>query len=55
MLTFKERIDKHEYKLNDTDDQIVEYLLGHMEQVMTMSIQVLAENVYTEHDCATVT
>lgn len=47
MLTFKERIDKHEYKLNDTDDQIVEYLLGHMEQVMTMSIQVLAENVYT--------
>lgn len=47
MLTFKERIDKYEYQLNDTDDQIVEYMLGHIEHVMTMSIQVLAENVYT--------
>lgn len=47
MLTFKERIDKYEYQLNDTDDQIVEYILEHMEHVMTMSIQLLAENVYT--------
>lgn len=47
MLTFQERIDKYEYQLNDTDDQIVEYMLENMERIMTMSIQSLAENVYT--------
>lgn len=47
MLTFHERINKYEYQLNDTDDQIVEYMLEHMEDIMTISIQALAENVYT--------
>lgn len=47
MLTLKERVDKYEYQLNDTDDQIIEYILLHFEEVLLMSIQTLAEQVFT--------
>ena len=46
-MLFEERVRKFEYKLNDTDDQIIEYISSHKEIVINQSIQVLAANVYT--------
>ncbi|WP_179887004.1 MurR/RpiR family transcriptional regulator [Bacillus sp. AFS088145] len=47
MLQFQERIQKYEYKLNDTDDQIVEFILNNKEDVVGFSIQYLAERLFT--------
>lgn len=47
MMLFKERIQKYEYKLNDTDDQIVEYLIHNKPEAVTLSIQHLASKFYT--------
>ncbi len=46
-MLFKERIQKYEYKLNDTDDQIIEYILENTAEVTGMSIQSLAKRMYT--------
>lgn len=46
-MIFEERVRKYEYKLNDTDDQIVEYIVNHKKEVTKQSIQVLAVNVFT--------
>src|ERR1700730_15457757 len=49
MLTvlFEERVQKFEYKLNDTDDQIIEYILKNKKEVVNLSIQSLAANLFT--------
>lgn len=47
MLTFKERIQKYEYHLNDTDDQIISYINDHFTNVTRMSIQAIAEESFT--------
>ncbi|SFC95444.1 MurR/RpiR family transcriptional regulator [Bacillus sp. UNCCL81] len=47
MLHFKERIQKFEYKLNDTDDQIIEFIMNNKEEVVGYSIQYLAAQLYT--------
>ncbi|MGG2028741.1 MurR/RpiR family transcriptional regulator [Gottfriedia sp. S16(2024)] len=47
MLQFQERIQKYEYKLNDTDDQIVEFILNNKEEVISFSIQYLAAQLFT--------
>ncbi|MEE6453112.1 MurR/RpiR family transcriptional regulator [Gottfriedia acidiceleris] len=47
MLQFKERIQKYEYKLNDTDDQIVDFILSNKEEVVSYSIQYLANQLFT--------
>ncbi|MEH7514273.1 MurR/RpiR family transcriptional regulator [Gottfriedia acidiceleris] len=47
MLQFQERIQKYEYKLNDTDDQIVEFILNNKEEVVGFSIQYLASRLFT--------
>ncbi|XRG77018.1 MurR/RpiR family transcriptional regulator [Rossellomorea sp. GAMAL-10_SWC] len=47
MLHFEERIQKYEYKLNDTDDQIVEFILNNKEDVVGFSIQYLAARLFT--------
>ncbi|PGL70197.1 MurR/RpiR family transcriptional regulator [Bacillus sp. AFS055030] len=47
MLTFQERIQKYEYQLNDTEDQIVEFILDHKEEVISYSIQNLAAQLFT--------
>ncbi|PEL14309.1 MurR/RpiR family transcriptional regulator [Bacillus sp. AFS017336] len=47
MLQFKERIQKYEYKLSDTDDQIVEFILNNKEKVIGNSIQYLASQLFT--------
>lgn len=47
MLRFEERVHKYEYKLNDTDDQIIEYILQNKSEFVTKSIQSLAAGFYT--------
>ena len=47
LLRFEERVHKFEYKLNDTDDQIVEYILNNKQEFVTKSIQSLAATLYT--------
>ncbi len=46
-MRFEERIHKFEYKLTDTDDQIVAYIQKHKAEVVTLSIQRLAALFYT--------
>lgn len=46
-MLFEERIQKFEYKLNDTDDQIIEYIVKNKQEVVKLSIQRLAANLYT--------
>jgi DNA-binding MurR/RpiR family transcriptional regulator len=47
MVLFEERVRKFEYKLNDTDDQIIEYILQNKEEAVTLSIQYLAAKLFT--------
>ncbi|WAA12097.1 MurR/RpiR family transcriptional regulator [Fervidibacillus halotolerans] len=46
-MQFHERVQKYEYKLNDTDDQIIEYILNHKKEITTLPIQTLANQLYT--------
>lgn len=46
-MLFEDRVQKFEYKLNDTDDQIIEYILKNKQDVVRLSIQRLAANLYT--------
>ena len=46
-MNFEERIQVYECKLNDTDDQIIEYIQKNHEKVLTISIQKLAEELFT--------
>lgn len=46
-MRFDDRIQLYEYKLNDTDDQIVEYIKENKDKVLNLSIQKLAENLFT--------
>ncbi|WP_179107254.1 MurR/RpiR family transcriptional regulator [Sediminibacillus massiliensis] len=46
-MNLKERAHKYEYKLNDTDDQIIDYIVENKQEVTGMSIQSLARNLFT--------
>lgn len=46
-MLFEERIQKFEYKLNDTDDQIIGYIVKNKREVVNLSIQSLAANLFT--------
>jgi DNA-binding MurR/RpiR family transcriptional regulator len=46
-MQFTERIHKFEYKLNDTDDQIIDYILKNKQDFVHQSIQSLAANFFT--------
>lgn len=46
-MRFEERVHKYEYKLNDTDDQIIEYILNNREESVSLSIQHLAAKLFT--------
>lgn len=46
-MFLEERAQKYEYKLNDTDDQIIEYIVKNKKLVVAMSIQALAAALYT--------
>lgn len=47
MMKLQDRAHKYEYKLNDTDDQIITFMLEHKQQVIGISIQMLAEQLFT--------
>ncbi|MCM3214546.1 MurR/RpiR family transcriptional regulator [Niallia taxi] len=46
-MNFEERVQMFEYKLNDTDDQIIEYILQNKKDFTTDSIQTSANALYT--------
>lgn len=46
-MRFEERVHKFEYKLNDTDDQIVELIVKNKQDFVNRSIQSLAACLYT--------
>jgi DNA-binding MurR/RpiR family transcriptional regulator len=46
-MLFEERVHKYEYKLNETDDQIVEYIIKNKQEAVIMSIQHLATKLFT--------
>jgi DNA-binding MurR/RpiR family transcriptional regulator len=46
-MLFEERVHKYEYKLNDTEDQIIEYILNNKEEAISLSIQHLSSKLYT--------
>jgi DNA-binding MurR/RpiR family transcriptional regulator len=46
-VRFDERTHKFEYKLNDTDDQIIDYIKEHKRDFVNQSIQMVASNVFT--------
>ncbi|UOR11505.1 MurR/RpiR family transcriptional regulator [Halobacillus amylolyticus] len=46
-MNLQDRAHKYEYKLNDTDDQVVDYILENKSTVVSMSIQSLAKTLYT--------
>ncbi|MEW5569892.1 hypothetical protein [Rossellomorea marisflavi] len=46
-MRFDERTHKFEYKLNDTDDQIIDYIKERHAEFVTQSIQTIAANVFT--------
>ncbi|QPA32328.1 MurR/RpiR family transcriptional regulator [Thermaerobacillus caldiproteolyticus] len=46
-MKFEERVQIYAHKLNETDDQIVDYILSHRQEIVNMSIQKLSQNLYT--------
>lgn len=46
-MNFHDRVLLNELKLNDTDDQIVEYIKENIEKVITQSIQKTSEELFT--------
>ncbi len=46
-MKFEERIQIYEYKLSDTDDQIIEYIKANKKEVTNLSIQKLAQRFFT--------
>ncbi|WP_059103700.1 MurR/RpiR family transcriptional regulator [Shouchella shacheensis] len=47
MLLFEERVKQFEYKLNETDEAVVEYVREHKVAVVKKSIQALATELFT--------
>lgn len=45
-MTFEERVFHHEFQLNDTDDDIIDCIRKNREQIMKLSIQKIAAELY---------
>lgn len=45
-MTFDERIKKYDINFNDTEDDIVEYIQKHRKDIMKLSIQKMAKELY---------
>lgn len=45
-MTFEERVYKHEMQLNETDDDIIDYIRNHRTDIMKLSIQKIASDLY---------
>lgn len=46
-MKFEERVLKHEFQLNDTDDVIIDYIKENKNRISKMSIQKVAYDTYT--------
>lgn len=46
-MNFEERTVFHEIQLNETDDSIIDYIRLHREDIMKLSIQKIASDLYT--------
>src|SRR5690606_205177 len=46
-MKFEERVQLHADRLNDTDDQIVDYIRQNRDRIGDISIQAMAETLYT--------
>ena len=45
-MNFEERVYQHEFQLNDTDDDIVDYIRSNKQDIMKLSIQKIADDLY---------
>lgn len=45
-MNFNERLSAHEFNLNDTDDDIAEYINKHKDSIMKLSIQKIAYDLF---------
>ncbi len=45
-MNFKERLSAHEFQLNDTDDDIANYIIDHKDVIMKLSIQRIASELF---------
>ena len=45
-MNFIDRVKKYEYKLNDTDDLIIEFLTEHQSEINSISIKDIASKLY---------
>jgi DNA-binding MurR/RpiR family transcriptional regulator len=45
-MNFIDRLKKYEYKLNDTDDLIVEFIIEHQSEINSISIKDIASKLY---------
>lgn len=45
-MEFQQRILSHEFQLNDTDDLIIEFIKEHKRDILKLSIQKIAEELY---------
>ena len=46
-MKFEERVLKYEFELNDTDDEIIEYIRKNRNNISKISIQKIASDLYT--------
>lgn len=46
-MRFEERVLYYEFQLNDTDDEVVNYIRKHKDNIKNISIQKIAEELYT--------
>lgn len=45
-MNFEERVFRHEDQLNETDDDIVAYIRSHRQEIMKLSIQKIAADLF---------
>lgn len=45
-MNFKQRVLRYEFQLNDTDDRIVDYINEHRKEILSLSIQKAAADLY---------
>ena len=45
-MKFEERVLRHEDQLNETDDDIVSYIRSHRQEIMKLSIQKIAADLF---------
>ena len=45
-MNFEERVLRHEDQLNETDDDIVAYIRSHRQEIMKLSIQKIAADLF---------